>query len=90
MKKILKLIFKIVVILFALVGFGLLVAYILISLHLTNTKGIVDDQSDAFWKDGKLLAAVSITQNNTSAPDVFFNKKNYCLLKTIKENYIIL
>ena len=49
MKKIIPFVIKSIIVIFAIVGFGLLVAYIAVSSHLTDTKGIVDTQSDSFW-----------------------------------------
>jgi len=85
--KIFSFIFKLIIIIFAVVGFGLLAAYLAVSMHWTDTKGIVDEQADIFWKDSKALASISELTNNNSNNDVFFGEKNYCLMKTIKNEY---
>ena len=87
MKKLIILIFKIIVVIFAIAGFGLLASYVAVSLHWTDTKGIIDNQSSAFWNDGKIVASISGAQNNNSGDDIFFNKKNYCFMKAVKKEY---
>jgi hypothetical protein len=87
MGKIFATILKIIIIIFAVVGFGLLTAYTAVSLHWTDTKGIIDVQSNTFWNDGKAVAAISNIQGNNGENDVFFNKQNYCFLKAIKTEY---
>ena len=70
------------VVCFAIIGFGFMAVYFGVNLHLTNTEGIVDKQSDGFWEvDKNAYAAVF----NSKEP--FFNKENYCLLKKIKTEY---
>jgi hypothetical protein len=89
MKKFFIIAFKIIIVIFAIAGFGLLSAYIAVYMHWTDTKGIVDNQADTFWKDSK--ATVSISEapilENANANDAFFNKKNYCLLRAVKDEY---
>ena len=88
MKKAIIFLFRLVVTIFALAGFGLLAAYAAVSFHLTDTKGIVDEQSDSFWKNGKATAAIlAVTNNDVASYDVFFNKQNYCFLKSVKDEY---
>ena len=78
MKKFFSFILKTIIVIFAVAGFGLCLAYLAVSLHWTDTKGIVDTQADTFWQDGRAIAAISGTQDNNNYNDVFFNKQNYC------------
>ncbi len=87
MKKVFIFAFKFVVVVFAIAGFALSAAYIAVSLHWTNTKGIIDEQSNTFWRDVKSVTTASMAQPHNGPEDVFFNKKNYCLLKVIKDSY---
>ncbi|MCU0653128.1 MAG: hypothetical protein MUD10_02605, partial [Candidatus Pacebacteria bacterium] len=93
--KLFKLLAKFVIGAFALVGFGLSAAYMAVSLHLTDTKGVIDEQSDAFWRQSKASAAAApalvIGFSGMLADDgeegTFFNKANYCVLKAVKTGY---
>ena len=66
-------VFKSIVIIFSVVGFGLVSAYLAVCFHWTNTKGVVDQQADIFWKDGKTaVAAISLpAENNALEDDIF-------------------
>jgi len=87
MNKFISFIFKLIIIVFAIYGFVLSAAYLGVYFHLTDTKGVVDEQSDTFWKEGKATAAISESANELIISDIFFNKQNYCLLKIIKDKY---
>jgi len=79
---------KVIVVFFAFAGFGLTAAYLAVNFHWTDTKGIVDEQTDNFWKNGQIAAAaISGSTRSDITEDIFFNNHNYCLLKTIKDQY---
>jgi|GEM_PF-90718 len=92
--KILKIFLKLFIAVFALVGFVLSAAYAAVNLHLTDTKGIVDEQTESFWK-ASAAASLAVAQESLVAesPDSgrgagdFFNKQNYCSLKAVKNGY---
>jgi len=77
---------KIVTLIFAVAGFGLISSYVAVYMHWTNTDGIIDRQSDAFWKNSRIVAALSVS-NIGATEDIFFNKQNFCLLETVKSSY---
>ena len=86
-KKFFKISAIILLVAFALVGFGFSCVYLAVNFHLTNTDGIVDKQADDFWQSGQdtsLATALSTIQNNT---DVFFNATNYCKMSELKNDY---
>ena len=84
-KKFFIFIFKSIIVIFAIIGFVLLAGYIAVSLHWTDTKGIIDEQTNSFWQNSKTVAAALTFQNSEN--DIFFNKQNYCFLKSIKTEY---
>jgi len=51
MQKTLKIIFTIFLYGFAIIGFGLVVGFFAVKFGLTNTRGIIDNQNDAFYKN---------------------------------------
>lgn len=69
------------VVVFALIGFALIAAYTAVNLHLTNTDGIIDRQTDEFWKQSG-GGTGSVLVSNT-----FYTKKNYCLLKSLSKKH---
>jgi hypothetical protein len=83
----LKLILKSAVVLFAAVGLALSGAYIAVKLHWTDTKGIVDEQGDSFWENGEASIANAMEPVIPSFGDKFFNKRDYCLMKAVKNEY---
>jgi hypothetical protein len=76
--------FELVVLVFAIIGFGFLAVYFGVNLHLTNTEGIIDKQTEVFWENSKnthnLVAKGELN-------DPFFNGVNYCSLKRLKKDY---
>ncbi|MCX6721365.1 MAG: hypothetical protein NT026_02060 [Candidatus Staskawiczbacteria bacterium] len=78
-------VFKLIVAVFALAGFGLIFSYVAVNQHWTDTNGIIDKQSDVFWQDSKTAAALSSADIGES-DDIFFNKANFCYLKAVKES----
>lgn len=50
--KFLKIRFKILVYVFAVIGFSFVSVYLAVKFHLTNTSGIIDQQSEAFRASG--------------------------------------
>ncbi|MCX6716624.1 MAG: hypothetical protein NTV72_01745 [Candidatus Taylorbacteria bacterium] len=75
---------KVVIVIFALIGFAFLAAYVGVNLHLTDTSGIVDSQSDVFWQNSRNSSSTAVILNGE---DSFFNKENYCSLKILKKEY---
>ena len=86
---------KMIVILFALIGIGFVGVYGGVHFHLTNTEGIVDNQTEGFWEQGKAMAAVGesfpsseeSTLPQTEDGSTFFNASNYCKLKLLKDPF---
>lgn len=74
---------KVAVLGFAFIGFGLLASYIAVDQQWTNTSGVIDKQAESFWHDSKMIAALSLS-NEEDGNDVFFNKTNFCTLKALK------
>ncbi len=48
-----KKLLKVIVIIFAIIGFGLVGVYFAVRFGLTNTSGVIDQQSDSFIKEGE-------------------------------------
>jgi len=84
-KSLLEIIFKIIVVIFACVGLGVLAVYLGVNLHLTNTDGIIDSQTEDFWETAKTQSALK--SDTVVISDVFFNAGNYCAMKRIKNDY---
>jgi len=70
------------IVIFALIGGGLITAFIAVNTHITSGDGYVDKQADGFWQNN--TAAIADSTNNT---DSFFNGQNYCGLKRLKQEY---
>ena len=51
-KEVFKKIFQILTYIFAVIGFVLTAGYFAVTLHLTNSKGVIDLQNQAFWQSG--------------------------------------
>lgn len=77
-----KIVVRVIVITFAIVGFVLVLAYLGVNAHLTDTSGIVDRQAEVFWESG----ASKDQQLNRNTSD-FFNKTNFCILKILQDKY---
>jgi hypothetical protein len=75
---------NIILVLFAIIGFGFLAVYFAVNLHITNADGIIDRQTEVFWDNSKNLYT---STGESVLNDSFFTDRNYCLLKIIKSNY---
>ena len=75
---------ELIVVAFAIIGFGFLGVYFGVNLHLTNTDGIIDRQTESFWEVNKNTYASAF---NPETKDLFFNSENLCLLKELKTEY---
>jgi len=80
-------ILKSIVVVFAIVGLALSGAYAAVKFHWTDAKGIVDEQSDSFWKGGQASLAAAAVPDKAGSGDIFFNKSDYCLMKAVKNEY---
>lgn len=89
--KIFNFIIKFIIGVFALIGFGLSAAYAAVGLHLTDTKGIIDEQANIFWKNGQAAVAFAGAQKEPPhfgfAETAFFSRSNYCAMKAVKSGY---
>lgn len=74
---------KIIIVLFAVTGAGLIGAYTGVYMHLTDTKGIIDNQTAEFWNGANISNPALIISSQVG----FFNKNNYCSLSLLKDSY---
>ncbi len=77
---------ELIIVLFALAGFGFLAAFWGVKLHLTNTSGIIDRQTEAFWEGGK-EAPSKFSLYRKGSGYTFFTKENYCSLKSLQKDF---
>lgn len=82
LKRAIKPILVMAVVIFALIGGGLVTAFIAVNTHLTSGEGYVDKQAEGFWNNNTGAVADSIKN-----ADNFFTSQNYCALKLLKKEY---
>lgn len=84
LKRIVKPFLVMAVVIFALIGGGLVTAFIAVNTHITSGEGYVDKQAEGFWDGTTNTGAVAQSIKGT---DSFFNGQNYCNLKRLKTEY---
>jgi hypothetical protein len=78
MRKIVQHSFRLVVIVFAVLGLGFVSVYFAVKYGLTNTSGIIDQQNEAFWQSA---------ESDTVINKKILTEEKLCRLNIIKKKY---